>query len=508
MSRKKNEEDSNRCVLTLPLLTEPWQEQIIEKRFRIMEHLINSLIAFELRKLRNLERRKHYRQLKEEIANTAKDKRKSLYAKRNKLIKESGFTEFEFKNDMTTMQKHFAKHIAAQVSHKAASDVWRAFDRYFYGDGRRIHFKRKGTLSSISHQSMNNGMNYRDGYFIWGLRNPSKKRKREGKVSRNDRAFKIAVASPRTEYEQMMMDKKMRNLRIIRKWMKTRYKYYLQFNLEGSAAKKERKVTNGRVGIDMGTQSIAIVSENGVHLWELADHVNDNHNKILILQRKMDNSRRAMNPENYNQDGTICRGKKLYWRQSKHYRRLAGKVRELQRKNADIRKYQHTCLANYILSLGNEIIIEPMQYRGLQRRAKETKKDATGRYLRKKRFGKSLANKAPAMFITILEWKLKQYGGNLERVDIYSFKASQYDHLSKQYEKKKLSQRRHVLANGDVLQRDLYSAFLLMNADSTLEKPDEALCDLNYVVFKNLHDKEISRLQESGDRKLSSFGVA
>ena len=497
MPRKKNEEDANRCVLTLPLLTEPWQEHIIEKRFKIMEHLVNSLIAFELRKLKNLERRKDYRLLKEEIANTPKEKRKPLYAKRNKMIKEAGLKEYAFKDDMTPMQKRFVENIFSQVGHKAASDVWRAFDRYFYGDGKKIHFKRRGTLHSISHQEMGKGMNYREGFFIW-----------TGGRSTHSIALKIRVELPNTEYEQLMLDKKIRNLRIVRKWMKTRYKYYLQFNLEGSAVKKDRKVTAGRVGIDMGTQSIAIASENGVHLWELADHVNDNHEKLLKLHRKMDNSRRANNPDNYNPDGTICRGKKLVWRQSKHYKKLVGKARELQRKNADIRKYQHTCLANYVLSLGNEVIIEPMQYRSLQRRAKETKKDASGRYLRKKRFGKSLANKAPAMFITILEGKLKQYGGELEKVDIFSFKASQYDHLSKKFEKKKLSQRHHILANGDVLQRDLYSAFLLMNADSTLEKPDESRCDLYYVTFKELHDKEMNRLRESGDKKLSSFGVA
>ena len=497
MPRKKNEEDANRCVLTLPLLTESWQEHIIEKRFKIMEHLVNSLIAFELRKLKNLERRKDYRLLKEEIANTPKDKRKLLYAKRNKMIKEAGFSEFDFKDDMTPMQKHFAEHIAVHVSHKAASDVWRAFDRFFFGDGKKIHFKRRGSLNSISNQKTGNGMNIKEGFFIWG-----------GGKSPNKINLRIRVASPNTEYEQLMLDKKIRNLRIVRKWMKTRYKYYIQFNLEGSAVKKERKVSSGRVGIDMGTQSIAIASEKGVHLWELADHVNNNHEKMTILQRKMDNSRRANNPDNYNPDGTICRGKKLIWRQSNHYKKLAGKVRELQRKNADIRKYQHTCLANYILSLGNAVIIEPMQYRGLQRRAKETKKDASGRYMRKKRFGKSLANKAPAMFINILELKLKQYGGELEKVDIFSFKASQYDHLSKKYEKKKLSQRHHVLENGDVLQRDLYSAFLLMNADASLEKPDETRCDLNYITFKKLHDREIARLRESEDKKLSSFGVA
>ena len=35
-----------RSVLTLPLLTEPWQEHILEKRFKIMEHLYNSLVFF------------------------------------------------------------------------------------------------------------------------------------------------------------------------------------------------------------------------------------------------------------------------------------------------------------------------------------------------------------------------------------------------------------------------------------------------------------------------------
>ena len=58
------------------------------------------------------------------------------------------------------------------------------------------------------------------------------------------------------------------------------------------------------------------------------------------------------------------------------------------------------------------------------------------------------------------------------------------------------------------MQRDLYSAFLLMNADASLEKPDETRCDLNYITFKKLHDREIARLRESEDKKLSSFGVA
>lgn len=48
MAKAKN--DSGNGVLTLPLITEPWQEHIIETRFAIMEHLKNALIGFELKK--------------------------------------------------------------------------------------------------------------------------------------------------------------------------------------------------------------------------------------------------------------------------------------------------------------------------------------------------------------------------------------------------------------------------------------------------------------------------
>ncbi|MGN0395202.1 MAG: hypothetical protein ACI4EF_07555 [Coprococcus sp.] len=80
------EEMKGCCVLTLPLLTQPWQEDIIDKRFNIMEHLDNSLIAMELRKLKNVQRTRKYKEIIQEINNTPEDKRKELYRKREKLL--------------------------------------------------------------------------------------------------------------------------------------------------------------------------------------------------------------------------------------------------------------------------------------------------------------------------------------------------------------------------------------------------------------------------------------
>ena len=96
----------------------------------------------------------------------------------------------------------------------------------------------------------------------------------------------------------------------------------------------------------------------------------------------------------------------------------------------------------------------------------------------------------------------------LYRVDKWEYKASQYDHLSKQYHKKKLSQRTTHLENGDTVQRDLYAAFLLMNAGTDLKSPDQTLCEQTYERFKQLHDMEIARLKSENKTHLSSFGVA
>lgn len=487
------------CVLTLPLQTEIWQEHIIEKRFAIMEHLKNQLIAKELRRLKNLERTKEYRNLIDEINNTPKEKRR-------KLLKDSGFSEYDFKDDIagknSLMQKHFIEHIATQIAHKLASDVWRSFDKFLFGNGRFIHFSKRGSLRSVASQKNGNGMTYKNGYFIWS-----------GGQSKNKIILKIKVTPPKNEYEKEMLSKKIKYLRIVKKWVKTKYKYYLQFALEGKPVKKDRIVNKGNVGIDIGTQTVAISSADSVKILELADKIDKNHTKKKILQRKMDRSRRYTNPQNYNEDGTIKKppkGQRFSWYKSKKYIQLAGKVRELERKNADIRKYQHTCLANWILSLGDTVYVEQMNFSGLQRRAKETKIDKNGKYAKKKRYGKSLANKAPSMFLTILESKLNQYGGQLNKINTYEFKASQYDHTDDTFTKHNRSERWHILSNGDKNQRDLYSAFLIMNSDISLKHCNREKCNETYSNFKVLQDKEIERLysdiRKGNCKNISSFG--
>ena len=111
--------------------------------------------------------------------------------------------------------------------------------------------------------------------------------------------------------------------RIIRKYIRNKYKYYVQIVFKGNPPIKliaetgeiKHYLGTGDVGLDIGTRTIAISSQSDVKILELADRIQNIEDQKKKLLRKIDRSRRATNPENYNEDGTIKKhgNKKVLW---------------------------------------------------------------------------------------------------------------------------------------------------------------------------------------------------
>lgn len=148
-----------------------------------------------------------------------------------------------------------------------------------------------------------------------------------------------------------------------------------------------------------------------------------------------------------------------------------------------------------------------MSFKGLQRKAKETTVNKkTGKINRKKRFGKSLANRAPAMLISIIDNKLKVNELRIKKIDTAKVKASQFEHFTQNYVKKPLSKRWNHFEQGDV-QRDLYSAFLIMNTTDDLREVDIERANETWNKFYELHEQEIARIKYLNRKQLSSIGL-
>lgn len=478
----------SRYCVTFPLITEKYQETILNKRFEISRQLYNAVLSKAYKRYKSMIETKKYRQLKEQINNANEKEKKLLYKQLNEMYRQYRLNEYSLHEDIQEMQHHFSENIDSFTAQKIATRVWSAFEDLLFGDGEIVHFKKYGELDSLEGKSNKTGIRFKDGFLIWnGLKIP----------------VKIDYNNP---YEYQALKDEICYCRIKRRFIKGKYKYYLQIVFKGVPPMKinkdgevKRHIGNGTVGLDIGTQTIAIVSSVDVKLLELADRVNNIEKEKRRILRYMDRSRRANNPDNFNEDGTIKKGK-LKWVKSNRYIKAQNKLRELYRKQADVREYQHQLLSNYILSLGNKIKVEEMNFKGLQKRSKKTEKNDKGKFKRKKRFGKSLANKAPAKLLTILDNKLKYFGEKLIKVNTKELKASQYNHLNCRYNKKKLSQRWNDL-NGIKIQRDLYSAFLIQHVNDDLCNINQEECKRDFERFKILHDKEIERLNNSEVRQ-------
>ena len=506
MSKKST---TDTCCLTLPLVLEKWQKDKLEKRFEIARQIYNTLLNYELKKLRILEENPDYIEITEKIKEEKSKEKTSnkdlnkLYNIRNTFLKNAGFSEYSFKYDMKPFYKHFNDNIKSNVAvHGIASQVWQAFDKMFFGNGKTVHFKKCGEITSLkgySASGKSGGIEiiYRETYIEWnGLRLLIK-------IDKNNL------------YEQDMLKKRVKYCRIIRKRGKNADHWYVQLSLEGRPTIKVDSLTgeikhpigHGAVGIDIGPRTIAIVSNNEVSLLELADKVENIEKQKNKLQRRLDRSRRALNPDNFNKDGTIKRGIKLVWIKSKNYIKCQKELAYIHYRQAEIRKRQHTDLANHILSLGDRIYIEDMQWSSLTHRAKETQiSEKTGRFKKKKRFGKSVGNKAPATLTRILKLKLESNELGFYIKVPTTLKASQFNHMTKEYVKKDLSERWNVMPDGKMIQRDLYSAFLLQHTNTNNDGFNIIELEKDYDNFVKLHDQQIERLR-SIPKTIASMGI-
>ncbi len=482
-------------IVQFPLKTEKYQEDMLNKRFEIGRQIYNSLVNITQKRYKEMVKTKKYRNLLDSLTGDKKAG-KEIWKGIDDLRKQYGMSEYSFHKDVKKLQKHFKDNIDSNTAQKIATALWKSYDKLFYGNGKKVCYKKFETMNSLEGKSNQAGIRFKDGFIIWnGLKIP-------------------VVIDYSNYYEHQALQCGIAYCRIIRKYVRNQYKFYVQVVFKGNPPVKvdtetgeiKHSIGDGDVGIDIGTSTIAISSQTDVKILELADKVRSIEREKRNLLRKMDRSRRAMNPENYNKDGTVKKqgNKKVTWNKSNHYIKYQDQLKELYRKQADVRKYQHECLANDIISLGDKVYVEKMNFSGLQRRAKKTEKNEKGKFKRKKRFGKSIANRAPSMLLTIIDRKLRYFGNELVEINTYEARASQFNHFDGTYKKKKLTQRWNHF-HGIKVQRDMYSAFLIMNVNSDLKSFDIGKCKERFDNFYRLHNLEVKRL--TGNKNLSSIAI-
>ena len=534
---KRKKDDKPYFVVTIGLDCTDLDIKILNKRLEIARHMYNKTLAHATKRLSLLRKDKRYKEflniywnLKSKSSLTKEEDKelKSIKTNLTELQRAYGLSEFQLHSFIAVSKRNFEKNIDINTAQTIASRVWKSISSNLFKDGKKCHFKKYGTLTSVEGKSNKSGILLRKKKFTKiklskkDKQNPKKKQKKIKETVEKHCLMWNGLQIPVKYRKDDLFIQECLELytpqycRIVKKVVKGKDKFYLQLIIEGVAPPKRKKdgsfrinstKTEGRVGIDIGTQTIATVSKNKCRLIEFAPKSNQFDREIFLTQRALDRSRRTTNPNNYNKDGTIKRGIKLNWVRSKGYMKLLYKLKELHRLKSAYVEHSHNVLANQILTEGSDVFVENMNYKALSKRAKF--KEGEEKNKCKKRFGKSIGNKSPGKFLTILNNKLKYEGKTLNKINNYTFKASQYNHDKNEYIKTSLNTRNKVVA-GNKVQRDLYSAFLIYCSNDDLQTTNQEMCIKEFDNFLKNHNLEIDRLtqlRKCGIKMPHSMGI-
>ncbi|MGP6139418.1 hypothetical protein [Jeotgalibaca sp. A127] len=489
-------------VVELRLVTHQNEQAVLDKRFTIAERLYNKVLHHARTQLTELYKNRRYQAVLAERrqAIQAKDKKRETACNKElrDIQKMFGLTEYALHSRIGRMRPAYEKHIDSFTAQKIASTVWVSVSSLLYGKGRQVRFKKFGQLDSVEGKTNGSGIRFKGDRVEWN------KLVLPVKIRENDLFVQESLALHRVKY-----------CRLVRRAFKGGNRYFLQLVLEGTPPVKRNNDTgmprrqpapDAQAGVDIGTSTVAVAGVDGVLLKELFPEARSYDRAIRLLQRKLDRSRRATNPANFNPDGTAKRGVKLTWVRSNNYLKNLFRLKDLYRKRAAALKMAHNKTANAILAMGNRVYVERMDFRALMKRAKETTVNKDGRMNPKKRYGTSIGYHAPGMLVAILKQKAPQEGGAVHEVDTVTFRASQYNHVADTYIKKTRAERT-TLVGGRRVQRDLYSAFLLRNSQPSLKETDRAGCIATFATFLTHHDTCIQTLRQATTRQSRNFGL-
>ena len=461
---------SESFILELGLKTSPEQEKMLLVRLDCARQLYNACLGEALRRLKLMKESQWYQ------ATVKLPKGKDRTREFKALNSWFGLREYDLHSYACICKNscHIGNHLDTHTCQKVGTRAFNAVQEHMFGKRGKPRFKGKNQFDSVEGKNNSTGIKWREEKVLWsGL-------ELKAKLDSKD---KHGIQSHALKH-------KIKYVRIVRRRIKGKNRFFAQLVLKG---KPKQKYESGqeKIGLDLGPSTIACAGETDAFLERFCSELEPIHKEIRRIQRRLDRSRRAMNPENYNKDGTVKKGAKT-WKFSGRYIADRERLSEMNRKLAATRKRLHGEMVNRILSLGVNINTEDVSYRAWQ-----------------KIFGRSIGFRGPGMFIEELRRKAENAGGGVNEISV-SNQLSQICHNCGSIKKKSLSTRWHTCDCGIIAQRDLYSAFLAQNVSG--DSLDTCRAKETWPGAEPLLRRAVLRSKQSANvqplyQGLDSFGI-
>lgn len=424
-------------ITEVPLIVDSKQEAELLSRFQAGRQLYNACLNEAMKRL-ELVRNSELYQLAKQLPRTKKKERSSLFKKALEQYRYSEYDLHSFASITSKNAKWIAEKIDSNTQQKLATRAFKASERVMLGTAKDVRYKVPSRFRSVEGKTNKQGLRWKDDCLVWG------KLVLQPIIDPNDPVIKHGLESP------------IKYVRLLWRILNGKRRWYAQLVNQGSPYQKpQHYISDGVIGLDLNISNIAYVGDNHAGLLPFAEKVPTFQRQLSKLQKQMQRSQRANNPDNFEPSFKARKGRKTIvkkgkvkkgkaqWKKSSNYLKVASKKREIERRKAAYAKTQNRRVVNEVLRHGKHIKTENVSVRGWQ-----------------KRYGKAISAKSPGFVQSELIRKAEIAGGTVIKFSTQTTALSQ-THLDGSCFKKPLSQRVHRDVTGiRDHHRDLFSAFL------------------------------------------------
>ena len=511
----KDRKEAKMSCVSLPLIVEPWQEMRIERRLKLVANIYNAMKDYEWDKIEKIRESSEWKnelsdailkQYHDELDEINKEKKlsqeqkerviaikeemKRVYNRRNDIYFENNINKFGFIADLKQFYLPYNNVIPQKLAVQTiATPLWMAFQKCLFGNGN-IPKYRKYKFTNTLMTDGKSGMRLlnESGRYYVVLSNQRY----------NAKPIKLPVKISDNPYDLDMINRDIKQIKLVRKQIKTGYQYYVMLTVVGSPFNKnDRVIGDGIIGMHIYRNKVSVVSNKEAFEFDLAPGVDAYRKELEELSRRQNALRQMLNPQNYNEDGTIKNGiynpetkklERLKWNTSRKYMQISRERRELQRVYMQQREIYINSMVNKILTMGDKILIADLSF--APERKKKSGDSTIAELVKQKNKRKDIQDGAPAAFLIKLNAKLNY--ANKEPIDRIRISKDNwwYCHMIDGSDSSYFKDNYIEMPNGIKYPQGLYRALLIKHYDSDNEAYDhEAIADELATLLSQYGDR-------------------
>jgi hypothetical protein len=285
-------------VLEIGLIVDSKSDAELLSRFQAGRQLYNACLSEAVRRMDKLRKSAEYLSAKHL---PLKSKQRSVAFTNARA--QYRFTDYDlqaFANVTANRSVWIAQKIDSNSVQTLATRAFKAAERLLFGKARKVRYKVPNRFNSIENKTNKQGLRWKDNCLVWG------KLKLQARIDWENPVQLHGLAAP------------IKYCRLLKRDLNGKRRWFVQIVLEGKPFQKpHHQVSDGLVGLDLNVSNVAFVANKRAGLLPFADKVLTFEGEIKAISRQMQRSQRHNNPNNYEPDFTLAKGRKTVKKKGK-----------------------------------------------------------------------------------------------------------------------------------------------------------------------------------------------